>query len=128
MKLIKGTDQTVKFKIYDNITDRNPVDLSRFNEFICAVTEDYGRLIIEKKFSTNDIKIYTDNEAIANPYIIEVQFKKEDTQYTSLNPSDEERLRSLELFGIDVNEQVVRFLKTDFYLEGSGYYVYRNRR
>lgn len=128
MKLIKGTDQSVKFKIYDDIVSRNAIDLSRFTEFICAVTEDYGRLIIEKKFSTNDIKIYTDIEAIANPYIIEVQFKKEDTQYTSLNPSNEERQRSLELFGIDVNEQVIRFLKTDFYLEGSGYYVHRNRR
>lgn len=127
MKLIKGTDASVKFKIYNNMVDRTPIDLSRFNEFICAVTEDYGRCLIEKKFSTNEIKVYSDNEFLA-PYILEVMFKKEDTQYLSINPSHEERQRSLELFGIDINEQVTRFTVENFYLEGSGYYVHRNRR
>lgn len=128
MKLIKGTDSVVKFRIYDDIVKRNPIDLSNFTEFVCAVTEDYGRCLIEKKFSTNDIKIYSDNVDLFAPYIIEVQFKKSDTEYLSINPSYEERLRTLELFGINVNEQVTRFIKTDFYLEGSGYYVHRNRR
>lgn len=126
MKLIKGTEAVVKFKVYDDIVKRNPIDLTIFNEFICAITENYGRLIIEKKFSTNDIKIISDIEGLP-AYIIQIFFKKEDTQYTSLNPSYEERQRTLELFGIDVNEKVTRFLITDFHLEGSGYYVHRNR-
>ena len=46
----------------------------------------------------------------------------------TLNPSYEERIRNLELFGIMKNEEVTRFLITEFYLEGSGYYVHRNRR
>jgi hypothetical protein len=48
---------------------------------------------------------------------------KDDTQSLSINPANEERVRTLELFGIDQNRKVVRFIKTEFYLEGSGYYV-----
>jgi len=127
MKIIKGTDSSVKFKIYDNIIDRNPIDLSVFNEFICAVT-DNGMLIIEKKFSTNDMTITSSDPDRFAPYIVNVKFKKEDTQYLSTNPSYEEKIRTVELFGITVNEEVTRFISDNFYLEGSGYYVHRNRR
>ena len=128
MKLIKGTDSTVKFKIYDNIIKRNPVDLTIYNEFICAITEGQGQLLIEKKFSTNDISATTDLPDNYPAYILSVKFKKADTQYLTLNPADEERRRTIELFGITVNEEVTRFVIEDFYLEGSGYYVHRNRR
>ena len=127
MKLIKGTDCSVKFRVYDDIIARIPINISDYNEIICAVTENYGRLLIEKKFSLNHINKLSDDKA-EYPYIIQVMFTKEDTQFLSVNPSYEERQRTLELFGIDVNEQVTRFLTTDFYLEGSGYYVHRNRR
>jgi hypothetical protein len=128
MILIKGTDKSVRFKVYDNILQKNPIDLTVYNEFICAVTEGYGTVLIEKKFSTNDIKVFSDNPDKYSNYIIEVKFKKEDTANMTLNPSYEERIRNLELFGIMKNEEVTRFLITEFYLEGSGYYVHRNRR
>lgn len=125
VSVIKGTNCKIKFRVYDNFQTRNPIDLTLYNEFICAVTED-GRLLIEKKFSTNDISILLEGET-AYPFIIQVNIKKEDTEFLSINPSTEEKMRTLELFGINVNESVTRFMITDFYLEGSGYYVRRNR-
>lgn len=125
VSIVKNTNSQIKFKIYDDFQTRNPVDLSVYHEFICAVTEN-GQLILEKKFSTNDILIINDGNA-EFPYIVQVNIKKEDTQNVSINPSTEERIRTLELFGVSINEVVTRFLVTDFYLEGSGYYVRRNR-
>jgi hypothetical protein len=123
--VLKGAKCEVKFKILSDYIHRHPVNLERYNDFICAVTED-GKLLIEKKFSTNGVKTST-NIVDGIPYIITVVFNSEDTKDLSLNPASEERQRTLELFGIGINDAVTRFLITDFNLEGSGYYVRRNR-
>lgn len=125
MKIIKGTDCSAKFKVYNSIERKKPVDLTGYVEFICAITE-HGRVLIEKKFSTNDMKVYSDLQNVP-AYIVEVKFRKEDTANLMINPSDEERIRTVELFGIDSTNQTVRFTQEIFYLEGSGYYVRRNR-
>ena len=121
----KGTSSTVKFKIYRDVIKRTPINLTNYNEFICAVTEN-GRLLIEKKYSKNEVYCISDVENVA-PYILTVQFVKEDTENMTLNPRDEERQRTLEIFGITCNNEVVCFLATNFNLEGSGYYVRRDR-
>ena len=118
----KATKTNVKFKIFDDYTSLNPINLlDIYVEFVCAIT-DQGRLLLEKRFSTNDIDIITDMTSYL-PYIVNVKFTKEDTINLNINPSDEERIRILELFAIDINRQPTLLIKTNFYLEGTGYYV-----
>ena len=120
--IVKNTKVNVKFKIFDSYETLIPVDLSNgYIDFICAITEN-GRLLIEKKYSTNDIDIITDSISY-KPYIICVKFNPEDTVNLNINPINEERQRVLELFSVDNNRKSFRLIKTDFYLEGSGYYV-----
>ena len=121
VSIIKNTDTSIKFKIYDDYILKNPIDLSSYIDLIFAITED-GRLIIEKKYSENGINISTDLSS-GIQYIATVSINKKDTEFVAINPSKEERIRTLELFGIDNTRKVVRFLITEFYLEGSGYYV-----
>jgi hypothetical protein len=121
ISIVKSTDTNIKFKIYDDYLTKNPVDLSIYIDIICAITE-RGRLLIEKKYSENGIYISTDLSSGIN-YIATVKIDKKDSESISINPSYEEKVRTLELFGIDKNRKVVRFIDIDFYLEGSGYYV-----
>lgn len=119
--LIKGIDQSIKFKVYDDYMAKNAIELTAFIDIICAVTEN-GRLILEKKYSENTISFSTDLTS-GIQYIATLLIKKEDTISMPVNPPNEERVRTLELFGIDKTRKIVRFIKTEFYLEGSGYYV-----
>ena len=121
----KGVTCLVKFKIYSDPIRRVPINLNSFNEFICAITEN-GRLLIEKKYTKNAIIPYSDMEN-QPPYILAVNFDKEDTHGLSLNPQNEERQRTIEIFGLSANDEVTCFIATNFYLEGSGYYVRRDR-
>ena len=125
VKIRKGVTCLVKFKIYQDAIRRVPVDLNKYNEFICAITEN-GRLLIEKRYTKNAIVPYSDMEKIP-PYILAVNFDKEDTENLSLNPQGEERQRTIEIFGLSANDEVICFIATNFYLEGSGYYVRRDR-
>lgn len=118
----KGVLTNIKFRIYDDYTTLNPVDLTIYRDFICAITED-GRTLIEKKYSTNDIKIISDSSLITNLYILSVKFKPQDTINLNINPPSEERMRTLEIFAIDKNDNAISIITTQFYLEGSGYYV-----
>lgn len=121
--LNKRTDQTMTLRIYDSYKDKNPVDLSNYVDFVCAITED-GRLLIEKKMSTNSILITRENEALP-PYTMIIKFKNTDTKNLQINPPDEERIRIFQLFGIDNSGKIDKILEDNFYLQGSGYYVSR---
>lgn len=121
VSIVKNTDTAIQFKIYDDYMTKNPIDLSIYIDLICAITES-GRLVLEKKYSLNGVSIST-NLSSGIQYIASVAITKEDTKNIAINPANEERIRTLELFGIDKNRKTVRFIKTDFYLEGSGYYV-----
>ena len=123
--ILKGAKCSIKIKVYDDNIRRHPIDLNKYTDFICAVMED-GKLLIEKKFSTNGIKTTSDLHQV-NPYIVTIYFDPDDTNHLSLNPQDEERMRTLEVFGIGANDVWDRFVITDFNLEGSGYHVHRNR-
>jgi hypothetical protein len=120
--LNKATDQFIIFKIYDDYMSKNPVDLTSYIDIICAITED-GRLLLEKKYSENAFQFSTDLSS-GTLYIATLSIAKKDTESLTINPQYEERTRYIELFGIDKNRKVVRFIKTEFYLEGSGYYVH----
>lgn len=125
ISIVKSTKCEIKFKVYEDVYKKQPVNLSKYIDFVCSVT-DNGRLLIEKKFSTNDILIVTDNDKYS-PYIILVNFKPSDTENLNINPPTEEKRRTIEIFGINSKLEPERFLIADFYLEGSGHYVYRNR-
>jgi hypothetical protein len=121
VSITKATDTSIKFRVYDDYMLKNPIELSRYIDIICAITED-GRLLLEKKYSQNAFQLSSDLTS-GIQYIATLSVTKDDTQSLSINPANEERVRTLELFGIDQNRKVVRFIKTEFYLEGSGYYV-----
>ena len=50
----KGTKAIVKMAIYDNYSNRNPIDLTEFLDFSCIILDD-GCLLLEKRFSKNEI-------------------------------------------------------------------------
>lgn len=119
----KGTDSIVKIKVYDNEFEKNPVNLSDFIDFSCAILEN-GAKLIEKKYSKNEI--FISNDIYADyPYILNIIIKKSDTQNMSLNPVDEEKIRLFELYGIYADDTIKKIIgKEPVYIEGSGFYVY----
>ena len=121
LSIVKKTDAKIQFKIYDDYMTKNPIDLSIYMDLILAITED-GRLLLEKKYSENSIDLSSDLTS-GTLYTATVRVNAQDTFSLNINPSNEERVRTLEFFGIDNNRKVTRFIKTEFYLEGSGYYV-----
>jgi hypothetical protein len=120
IEIIKGTDCKVKFKIFDG-ANYSPIDLGDFAEIICAVTHNNRRLI-EKRYSKNEIDIFSDTKG--NKNIIVVSFKVKDTEFLKPNPSRGETARSLELFGTN-GSNMVRFLEAPFYVNESGYAISR---
>ena len=92
----KGTKAIVKMAIYYNYATRIPVDLNQYLDFVCAIIDD-GRLLIEKKFTTNGIL----KEKLGDAYnVVKIVFMPEDTINMNINPSSEERLRDIEIYGI----------------------------
>lgn len=124
VSIIKNTDTHIKLRFYDDYMTKNPIDLkSIYIDFICAVTTATKRLLIEKKYSKNNISVDTDNTEYP-PYIINVEIKQKDTVNLNALPSDEGcEPHVLEIFGIFPNGDVKRIYKADFYIEESGYYV-----
>lgn len=125
VSILKGAKCAIKIKVYNDFYLRRPIDLTKYSDIICAVMEN-GKLLIEKKSSLNSIKISSNLDKVPS-YIITIYFDPDDTKDLSLNPQAEERMRTLEVFGIGANDVWDRFVETDFYLEGSGYHVHRNR-
>jgi len=121
IEIIKGVDIDVKFKIYNDYILRTPIDLTQYIDFVCSVT-DRGHLLIEKKMSKNGIKIETEKSGTVQNVMV-VNFTIKDTARLKPNPSNEERTRTIEIFGIDRNNKITRFDSGIFYLDGSGYYV-----
>ena len=117
ISIVKKTDAKIQFKIYDDYMTKNPIDLSIYMDLILAITED-GRLLLEKKYSENSIDLSSDLTS-GTLYTATVRVNAQDTFSLNINPSNEERVRTLEFFGIDNNRKVTRFIKTEFYLEGS---------
>ena len=118
----KGTRSTVRMAIYNNYTIRTPINLSQFLDIICVVL-DNGRLLIEKKLSTN--QVFTEKfDTYDYDSIIRIVFESKDTIDLNISPSSEERIREFQVVGIDRKTgQPVLIYKDQFYLEGSGYYV-----
>ena len=122
IQITKGTDCKVKFKIYRDYVKREPIDLSNYIDLICVVTEQEN-LLIEKKFSTNGIMIDYDNNQNQIKNTVTVLFNPEDTKQLKPNPAHEDRIRLIEVFGIDNNKKITRFYHGPFYIEGSRYKV-----
>ena len=120
IKINKGINTEIRFKIYKSYIPRIPINLEDYIELICAITDE-GRLLIEKRLSTNSISVKSERDN-ARPNIMIVEFEAEDTRRLKINPSNEEKLRTLEIFGIKKDRTIVRFEVYGFYLEGSGYY------
>ena len=118
----KSTRREIKLSFYDNYTSKLPIDLlSIYLDFVCAVVED-GRVLIEKRYSTNGINtLKSDDFDFHNKLLVTIN--PEDTEYLGINPMDEERQRLFEVYGIDKNGKPVMIYRDMFYLEGSGYYV-----
>lgn len=117
VKIVKKTKCDIKYSIYDDYMTKVPVNLNECVDFVCAVTE-RGRLLIEKRMSTNEIKLGGDWHNV-----ITVMFKPKDTENLFVNPSDEELVRTIELFAVYSDRAPVRLRVDNFFLEGSGYYV-----
>ena len=117
----KSTRREIKLSFYDNYTSRLPIDLSIYIDFVCAIIEE-GRLLIEKRYSTNGINLIQSDDYSYNSKL-SIVINPEDTQDLGINPMDEERQRIFEVYGIDKNGKPVMIYRDMFYLEGSGYYV-----
>ncbi len=122
IQVTKGTDCKIKFKIFTDYLKREAVDLSKYIDLICVVVEQ-ETLLIEKKFSTNNIVVDYDNDVNQIKNTINVLIEPKDTLFLTPNPSDEDRVRFIEVFGIDSNKKITRFYSGPFYLEGSRYIV-----
>lgn len=122
IRIKKGTDCIIKIKVYDNEFEKNPINLSNFIDFNCAILEN-GAKLIEKKYSKNEV--FISNDIYANyPYILNIIIKKSDTQNMSLNPIDEEKIRIFELYGIYADDTIKKIIDNEsVYIEGSGFYV-----
>lgn len=118
ISLVKGTSAKVKFKIYSDYIKKYPIDISGYLDLICIVSEN-NTLLIEKRLSKNGITIEAGKEESVIKNTMVVNFTPNDTLRLSPNPSDEERIRTIEIYGVDSNRLVIRFEKGDFYLEGS---------
>lgn len=116
----KGTKAIVRMAIYDNYSLRTPIDLTQFLDFVCVIVDD-GHLLIEKRFTKNGIL----REKLGSVYnVLRIVFMPEDTANININPSSEERLRDIEMYGIGKDDgKPVLLYKDQFFLEGSGYYV-----
>lgn len=121
----KKTDQSIIVKVYDSYWDKNPIDLSKYVDFISAITDD-GRVLIEKKMSLNGIQLLKD-ENLNISYILKININNNDTKNLTINPPDEERIRLFELFGIDNCGKIDKIYEDSFYIKGTGYYVHWNR-
>ena len=95
-----------------------PLDLSGYVDFRCVVSDRDGvspRILIDKSYSKNGIK--------KDGHILRIQLMPEDTLGMFINPRREEKRRIFEIFGIMGNGSPRLFVVTEFYLEGSAYYV-----
>ena len=117
ISVIKNTDCSINFKISEDISSRKTVDLAGYKNFIFGLSEN-NRLVIRKEFAKNEIQVWS-NLDILQPYIIRVLFKKTNFENIIPNNSDEEKIRTYELFGIKNDGTTVRFCFGDFYLEES---------
>ena len=115
----KGTKAIVKMAIYDNYSNRNPVNLTEFLDFSCVILDD-GHLLLEKRFSKNEIL----RELLGDSYnVLKIIFNPNDTIDMNINPSHEERLRNIEIYGFDKDGKPILLYKDQLFLVGSGYFV-----
>lgn len=98
IKLFKNTDCNITLYVYDNLMDKNPVDISIYKDIKFNILEYDKSLLIQKSISSNSLSTSLGNAPF--PYIITVQIKSIDTANIFSNDETEEILRYYYLIGI----------------------------
>lgn len=114
--IVKGIDCSISIRCYDNIIDKNPLDLLKFKDFMFLVAEGSNILINKTMFKNS---IFVSKELYDIPNLIQIAITKEDTKNLFPNPSDEEKTRVYELIGILRDGSATRIETGTFYLEDS---------